>query len=217
MTDTHKLAEQALADKDLLPTILYGCAGTGKTCSAVGAAVKWLEGKNKKVVITRPNESFAKENGFLPGTEREKMEPWVRPIKQNFVFHEVSIGQQSMWEKSGRLTYLPLEFIQGLTWDDTFIIVDECQNMTFEQYKVLLTRVGKWSKIVLCGDVAQVSPKFKGSGLAKLIDMINRLDIPVHTIEFGRDDILRSEQCKMWISAFEDYEIKEMSDARSRK
>lgn len=202
----HKAYELALSDKERMPVIAYGCAGTGKTCGAVGAAVKWLETKNKKVVITRPNESFAKENGFLPGTEREKMEPWVRPIKQNFLFHGVSEGHQKMMEKNGQLTYLPLEFVQGLTWDDTLVIVDECQNMTFEQYKVLLTREGKWSKTIMCGDIAQVSPKFRNSGLAQFIDMVNHFNLPVHTIEFGRDDIVRSDRCRMWIESFEDWE-----------
>lgn len=203
----HKAYELALNDHDLLPVIAYGCAGTGKTCGAVGAAVEWLnKGNKQKVIITRPNESFASKNGFLPGTEREKMEPWIRPIQQNFNFHNINRGHQDNLEKLGKLTYLPLEYVQGLTWDNSFIIVDECQNMTFDQLKVLLTRVGKWSKLVLCGDVAQVSPKFRGSGLAELIEMINHFDMPVHMIQFTEDDILRSEQCKMWIKSFDAWE-----------
>lgn len=207
MTQNHSLAKLALEDKDLKPTILIGPAGTGKTCSAVGAAVEWIgKGNKQKVVITRPNESFAAKNGFLPGTEREKMEPWIRPIQQNLDFHGVNRSHQANLEKMGKITYLPLEYVQGLTWDNSFVIVDECQNMTFEQLRVLLTRTGKWTKLVLCGDVAQVSPKFRGSGLAELIRMVDHFDIPVHLIEFTRDDILRSPQCKMWITAFDDWE-----------
>ena len=108
--------------------------------------------------------------------------------------------------KNGRLTYMPLEFIQGLTFDNTFIILDEVQNMTFEQLKVFLTRIGKWSKVVLCGDIAQVSPKFRGSGLAELIDMVDELELPVHTVEFTSDDILRSDVCKQFIVAFDKWE-----------
>lgn len=202
----HDLYDQALHDKELYPVIAIGSAGTGKTYGAVGAAVDWLKTKNRKVLVTRPNESFAAKNGFLPGGEREKMEPWIRPIQQNLVQHGVDAGVQACLEKSNRLVYMPLEYIQGMTWDNTFIIVDECQNMTFEQLKVFLARTGKYSKVVLCGDIAQVSPKFRGSGLAELYEMINHFNINVHTIEFTRDDILRSEQCAMWIKAFEDWE-----------
>jgi phosphate starvation-inducible PhoH-like protein len=79
--------------------------------------------------------------------------------------------------------------------------------MSFQQLKVFLTRTGKWSKVVLCGDVAQISPKFKGSGLAELLEMIDYCKMGVHTIEFGKDDILRSDQCKAWIEAFEQWEL----------
>lgn len=206
-TKTHKLYDLALRDKSLMPVIAYGAAGVGKTYGAVGAAVEWLEkDKRKKVLVTRPNVSFAKENGYLPGTEREKIDPWVRPIQQNLNAHGVNKGMQESWENKGSLVYMPLEFIQGLTFDDTFIIVDECQNMTFQQLKVFLTRTGKYSKVVLCGDIAQISPKFKGSGLAELLQMIDYCKLSVHTIEFTYEDIMRSDQCKEWIEAFDKWE-----------
>jgi len=206
-TKKHDLYDIALRDKDLMPVIAYGSAGVGKTYGAVGAAIEWLaKDKRKKMLVTRPNISFAKEGGFLPGTEREKMEPWIRPIQQNFLAQGINKGKQESWEKHGNLTYMPLEFIQGLTFDDTFIIVDECQNMSFQQLKVFLTRTGKYSKVVLCGDVAQVSPSFRDSGLAELIMMIEHFNLSVHTVEFGHDDILRSDQCKAWIEAFESWD-----------
>jgi len=207
-TKNHELYDLALRDKALMPVIAYGSAGVGKTYGAVGAAIEWLaKGKGQKVMVTRPNVSFAKESGFLPGTEREKIDPWVRPIQQNFAAHGVDEKKQETLEKYKRLTYMPLEFIQGLTFDNTFIIVDECQNMSFQQLKVFLTRTGKWSKVVLCGDVAQISPKFKGSGLSELLEMVDYCKMGVHTIEFGKDDILRSDQCKAWIEAFEQWEL----------
>jgi phosphate starvation-inducible PhoH-like protein len=191
----------------LTPVIAYGSAGVGKTYGAVGAAIEWLEKhNNNKVLVTRPNVSFAKESGFLPGTEREKIDPWVRPIQQNFVANGANKGRQECWEKHGNLTYMPLEFIQGLTFDNTFIIVDECQNMTFQQLKVFLTRTGKWSKVVLCGDIAQISPRFRDSGLAELLQMIDFCNLSVHTIEFTKEDIMRSDQCRAWIEAFDMWE-----------
>jgi phosphate starvation-inducible PhoH-like protein len=101
---------------------------------------------------------------------------------------------------------MPLEHIQGCTFDNTFIILDECQNMTFKQLRGFLSRTGKWSKLVMCGDVVQTSPMFKQSGLAELLKMIDFFDMNVHCIDFSRDDILRSDQCKEWISRFEDWE-----------
>ena len=191
----------------MLPVIAYGPAGTSKTYSAVEFAVEWLETKGRKVVITRPNISFAKELGFLPGTEREKMEPWVRPINQCFYSLGLSKGAVENLERNGTLTYIPLEYIQGLTFDNTLFLTDECQNMSFEQMKVLLTRQGNWSKLVMCGDIAQTSPYFKGSGLAELLSMVDATNIPVHTIAFDAADIVRSKQCRAWIEAFDDWDI----------
>jgi phosphate starvation-inducible PhoH-like protein len=206
LTQSHKLYEMSLRDKDLRPVIAYGSAGTGKTYGAVKAATEWLEqSKGNKVLVTRPNVSFAETIGFLPGTDQEKLIPWIRPISQAFEAHGVGISHQENLEKNGKLVYMPLAFIQGLTWDNTFIILDEVQNMTFQQLKVFLTRTGQWSKVVLCGDVAQISPKFNKSGLKQLLNMIEYYQMNVHTIEFTQDDIIRSSQCKEWIVAFENW------------
>lgn len=205
-TENHKLYYQALRDKKMYPTVAYGCAGTSKTYGAVAAAYEALANREvQRIICTRPNVSFADKNGFLPGTEREKMEPWVRPIMQHL---KVFANQQTIdrFEDEGKLQFYPLEFIQGMTFDNAFIIVDEVQNMSFEQLKVFLTRTGKWSKVVMCGDIAQVSPKFPHSGLAEFIKMCEKLDLPVHRIEFGPDDIVRSDVCKQFILAFSEWE-----------
>lgn len=208
-TKKHELYDVALHDRKNMPVIAYGSAGTGKTYGAVGRAVEWLDGARKsQVILARPNVSFANTNGFLPGGEREKLLPWIRPLQQNFIAHGVGIAHQEDLEKNRRIQYYMLEHIQGLTWDNALVIVDECQNMTFEQIKVLVTRMGMYSKLVLCGDVAQTSPLFRNSGLEQFINMVEKLDLPVHTIHFTREDVLRSEQCKMFIGAFEDWEAR---------
>lgn len=208
-TKTHELYHQALFNKKRFPTVAYGSAGTGKTFGAVGRAVAWLEeSRGNQVILCRPNVSFADTNGFLPGTEREKLTPWIRPIQQNFTQHGIGTRYQEDLEKRGRLQYHMLEHIQGITWDNSLIIVDEIQNMTFEQIKVLVTRTGEYSQLILCGDIAQTSPKFHNSGLAKFIEMVEAFDLPVNTICFTAKDILRSETCKMFIEAFEKWEIK---------
>ena len=207
MTIRHTEYDLALRDHDMLPVIAYGCAGSSKTYSAVKFAIEWLKTKNRQVIITRPNVSFAKELGFLPGNEREKMVPWIRPIEQYFVKQGVSKASLEAMERSGSLTYIPLEYVQGLTFDNTLLICDEVENMTLVQLKSLLTRQGKWSKTVLCGDIAQTSPYFRNSGLAELLQMVKATDIPVHTIEFMPEDIVRSKQCRAWIEAFDDWDI----------
>lgn len=202
----HDLYYQALRDKKMYPTIAYGSAGTGKTYGAVEAAFEALTSKKvQRIVVTRPNVSFADTTGFLPGTAREKLDPWVKPILQHlntFIQPQVVQG----WESSGKLQFHLLEHIQGMSFDNSFIILDEAQNMTFQQLKVFLTRTGKWSKVVICGDVAQTSPKFKNSGLGELIKMVDKFNLPVHRIAFGPDDILRSDICKQFILAFDAWE-----------
>lgn len=205
----HDLYYQALRDKQMYPTIAYGSAGTGKTYGAVEAAFEALTMKRVgQIIVTRPNVSFADTNGFLPGDARMKMDPWVKPVLQHLhTFIQPQVTE--LWEKQGKLQFHLLEHIQGLTFDNSFVILDECQNMSIQQLKVFLTRMGKYSKVVLCGDVAQTSPKFKNSGLAELIKIVERYDMPVHRIEFGPDDILRSDMCKQWIMAFDKWENRE--------
>lgn len=206
-TENHKLYYQALRDKKMYPTLAYGSAGTGKTYGAVAAAYEALMNKQvERIICTRPNISFAKESGHLPGNEREKLLPWIRPILQHFgVFANHHFIEDL--EKRGKLVFYPLEHIQGLTFDNSFVILDECQNLSFKQLMVFLQRTGEYSKVVLCGDIAQVSPMFKGSGLAEFIEMVEYFDLPVHRIHFTRDDIVRSGVCKQFVIAEEDWEL----------
>lgn len=205
-TKQHQLYDLALHDRKNMPVIAVGSAGTGKTYGAIGRAVEWLETPKSQVILARPNVSFADTNGFLPGDEREKLAPWIRPLQQNFNAHGVGVRHQDDLEKNKRLQYYMLEHIQGLTFDNAMVIIDEAQNMSFEQIKVLVTRMGEHSKLVLCGDVAQTSPHFKGSGLAEFIKMVEAYNLPVHTVHFTVADVLRSETCKMFIGAFERWE-----------
>jgi len=204
-TNTHKLYEMYLRDRDMLPVVAIGSAGTGKTFGAVKAAVEWLAKSNgNKVILSSPVRDD--ELGFLPGTEREKIAPWVRPLVQNFVFNGISEAALECKEKHGNVQFIPFQFIQGLTFDNSMIIIDECQNLTFQQLKCILTRQGKYSKTVLCGDIAQTSPNMQNSGLGQLVDMIDALDLDCYVIEFTHSDILRSERCAKWIRAFEKWE-----------
>jgi phosphate starvation-inducible PhoH-like protein len=207
ITSRHKTYELMLHDKDKLPVLAFGSAGTGKTYGAVQAALAALnEGSIDKIIVTRPNVSFADKSGHLPGSEREKMDPWIRPILQILAQLGLNRGHISDMEKHGRLVFYPLEFIQGMTFDNSFVIVDECQNMSIDQLRVMLQRMGRYSKLVLCGDIAQVSPRFHMSGLGEFVAMCEEVECDIHMIEFGIDDVVRSRQCKHWIQKFEEWE-----------
>lgn len=209
------IAFQALKGDRPSVSILYGAAGTGKTYTAIAAATEWAGGKEafnsqkkkrngKKIVIIRPNESFAKDIGFLPGTAAEKMAPWMQPIIDNLV--ELGVDKQTAQDAmiEGSVEVVPFAHIQGRTFHDSFVIMDECQNATFPQLMMTWTRLGRYSKLVYCGDIKQTSPLFRNSGLKALIDACE--PYPVNMVEFTKEDNVRSELSKLGLDIMEAYE-----------
>jgi phosphate starvation-inducible PhoH-like protein len=140
-----------------------GPAGTGKTMLAVQMAIKlFKEGSISKIVVTRPAVSVDEEHGFLPGTLNQKMEPWTRPIFDVFedYYHPKEI--QEMLE-DGVIEISPLAYMRGRTFKNAFVIADEMQNATPSQMKMLLTRLGENSRMVVTGDLNQADrPKENG-------------------------------------------------------
>jgi len=140
-----------------------GPAGTGKTMLAVQMAIKQLkEGVITKIIVTRPAVSVDEDHGFLPGTLNQKMEPWTRPIFDVFeeYYHPKDI--QEMLE-DGIIEISPLAYMRGRTFKNAFIVADEMQNATPSQMKMLLTRVGENSRMVVTGDLNQADrPKENG-------------------------------------------------------
>ena len=140
-----------------------GPAGTGKTMLAVQMAIKlFKEGSISKIVVTRPAVSVDEEHGFLPGTLNQKMEPWTRPIFDVFeeYYHPKEI--QEMLE-DGVIEISPLAYMRGRTFKNAFVIADEMQNATPSQMKMLLTRIGENSRMVVTGDLNQADrPKENG-------------------------------------------------------
>lgn len=132
-----------------------GPAGTGKTMLAVQMAIKlYKEGVIGKIIVTRPAVSVDEEHGFLPGTLNQKMEPWTKPIFDVFeeYYHPKEIA--AMLE-DGVIEISPLAMMRGRTFKNAFIIADECQNTTASQMKMLLTRIGDGSRMVVTGDLNQ--------------------------------------------------------------
>jgi phosphate starvation-inducible PhoH-like protein len=132
-----------------------GPAGTGKTMLAVQMAIKQLkEGNTSKIIITRPAVSVDEDHGFLPGTLNQKMEPWTRPIMDVFeeYYHPREIAEML---DDGIIEISPLAYMRGRTFKNAFIIADEMQNATPSQMKMLLTRLGDNSRMVVTGDLNQ--------------------------------------------------------------
>lgn len=143
--------------------LAVGPAGTGKTMLAVQMGIKLLkDGVISKIIVTRPAVSVDEDHGFLPGTLNQKMEPWTRPIFDVFeeYYHPKEIAGML---DDGIIEISPLAMMRGRTFKNAFIIADECQNTTASQMKMLLTRIGEGSKMVVTGDLYQADrPKENG-------------------------------------------------------
>ncbi len=154
-------------------TFAIGPAGTGKTMLAVQMSIKMLkEGLISKIVVTRPAVSVDEQHGFLPGTLNQKMEPWTRPIFDVFeeYYHPREIA--SMLE-DGVIEISPLAYMRGRTFKNAFIIADEMQNATPSQMKMLLTRLGENSRMVVTGDLNQAD-RPETNGLLEFCDLYNQ-------------------------------------------
>lgn len=192
---------------DLHKSIVFaiGPAGTGKTMLAVQAAVKkFKQGDIDKIIVTRPAVSVDEDIGFLPGTLEQKMAPWTRPIFD--VLREYFSAQEiEGMIQEGILEIAPLAFMRGRTFKNAFIVADEMQNATPNQMKMLLTRLGEGSEMVVTGDLKQAD-RIKDNGLIDFISHLeshgpnNHLDI----VRFEQGDIERHAAVKEVLQVYGD-------------
>ena len=205
---TSGLTPRTPKQKDLLDALkstsqvfVLGPAGTGKTyVTATYAADLYTLKEIDKVVITRPHIAVGKDIGFLPGTLEEKTYPWALPVLDVLQRHWGK-GMLETAIKNGNVEMAPLALMRGRSFENAFIIVDETQNITTHELKMLLTRVGEGSTIVLNGDVQQSDLK-EADGLSKVIHLAKKHMLPVPVIEFGLEDIVRSDICAQWVKVF---------------
>ena len=180
---------------------VLGPAGTGKTyVTATVAADAYTLKEIDRIIITRPHVAVGKDIGFLPGTLEEKTYPWALPVLDVLVKH-LGKGAVDTGIKNGNIEMAPLALMRGRSFENAFIIVDEAQNITTHELKMLLTRVGEGSTIVLNGD-AQQSDLKEADGLSKVIHLAKKHMLPVPIIEFTLDDIVRSDICAQWVKVF---------------
>jgi phosphate starvation-inducible protein PhoH and related proteins len=178
LNEEQKQAKALIVENPVV--ILKGMAGSGKTLVAVQAALDMLFNREvDKIIITRP--TVAKEElGFLPGDLKEKMDPWLAPIYHNLYMLYGKDKVDRELEK-GNIEIVPFAFMRGRTFVKSFVIVDEAQNVTHDQMETVLGRLGKGSKMVVCGDLAQIDLKVKKetgfSFLTRIEEQVNGFKI----------------------------------------
>lgn len=181
---------EALLSKRMVFAV--GPAGTGKTLLAVLRAIQALRSQEiTKIIITRPAVSVDEKHGFLPGTLNEKMEPWTRPIFD--VFEEYyGLAETAKMLEDGTIEIAPLGFMRGRTFKNAYIIADEMQNATPDQMKMLLTRIGERSCMVLTGDLRQHDRGFAQNGLKDFLErLVGHHMSSMEVCKFGREHIER--------------------------
>jgi len=204
MNDKQKEYIDAIYRESIV--LCTGVWGSSKTyCPSVIACEMLLNGKVDKIVIARPTEGKGKSVGYFKGDKNEKLSGWAAPILDTFR-KRLGEGNLEAYLENGRVELLALEQVKGRSWDDTFILVDEAEDLERSVAKSLVSRQGVRSKLVITGDINQTDIK-EYSGLQLLLDVAKYSNLNITTIDFDSwDYCVRSEESRMWGIAFEAYE-----------
>lgn len=204
LTENQKTAFEAYK-KDNKSLILHGSAGTGKTFISIYLALEQvLEKTNRqynKLYVIR-SVVPTRDIGYLPGDKQEKIEVYEDPYMSICAeLFECKDAYEKL-KQQGVIEFLPTSFVRGITFDNSIIIIDECQNLNFHELDSVITRIGKDCKILFCGDFYQTDfvRENEKQGLKKFIKILNHLP-QFANIEFSCDDIVRSDLVKSYILA----------------
>jgi phosphate starvation-inducible PhoH-like protein len=202
--ENQKTYIQKLQDEQKSIVFAIGPAGTGKTMLAVQHGIKlYQEGVIDKIVVTRPAVSVDEDLGFLPGDLNEKMAPWTRPIFDVLgeYYKQSDIAEML---KEGVIEISPLAYMRGRTFKNAYIVADECQNTTVNQMKMLLTRLGEGSKMVVTGDLAQAD-RMNDNGLIDFCNLLTGKNLKhIDIIEFDHRDIERHDAVREVLKVYGD-------------
>ena len=208
---------QAIYMKTIDESVLVfgqGPAGTGKTYLAVAKAVEQLvRGDVDRIILSRPAVEAGEQLGFLPGDMREKIDPYLRPLYD--ALHDMlPVQQVAKRLESGEIEVAPLAFMRGRTLSNAFVILDEAQNTTAVQMKMLLTRLGENSRMVITGDLSQVDlPSGVRSGLRDALDVLRGTE-GVGFVEFDDGDVVRHPMVARIVRAYGAAETRRKTGAR---
>ncbi len=202
---------QAIRNFDLVFGI--GPAGTGKTYLAMAMALSYLQDKLvQRIILTRPAVEAGERLGFLPGDLFQKINPYLRPL-YDALFDLTPTDQANRLIERGIIEIAPLAFMRGRTLNDSFIILDEAQNTTKEQMKMLLTRSGYDSKVVVTADITQIDlPQPARSGVLQAMKVLASID-EIAFIHFNDRDVVRHPLVQKIIKAYQKAEAKSLRDA----
>ena len=197
-------------------TITFGVgpAGTGKTFLAVALAAAALSRREvNRIILTRPAVEAGERLGFLPGDLMAKIDPYLRPLFD--ALHDMLDAERvASYLEHGQIEVAPLAFMRGRTLNDSFIILDEAQNTTPEQMKMILTRLGFNSKMVVTGDVTQIDlPKNEGSGLVVIGDILKNIE-GIEFVRFGGEDVVRHRLVQRIVEAYAEHAERGTSELR---
>jgi phosphate starvation-inducible PhoH-like protein len=196
----NKIAENSIL-------FCQGLAGTGKTHIAIGMALEYLfSDKVKKIIITRPVVEAGEKIGYLPGTAEDKLHPYLLPIIDE-IHHFISQATHAALKLNNKIEVVPLGLMRGRNFHNSFIVADECQNASYEQLKMLITRIGQNSKMILTGDIGQSDlHKSIQGGFLHMIQALSQVE-GVSVVKLEGSDIVRNPIIVKVLSALESYEM----------
>ena len=194
---SQEIYSSLLRSKSKKVVIATGPAGTGKTLFATQCGIRqFLTGNCEKLIFTRPSVSVDEDLCYLPGTLEEKMAPWIRPI-YDILYQFIHPKEVTELLEEKVIEIAPLGYMRGRTFKNAWIVADEMQNSTISQMKMLLTRLGENSKIVITGDLDQHDRNEQMNGLEDFLDKFRgKRSSSISSFEFERDDIQREEVVK---------------------
>lgn len=195
--DGQKYYARLLKQKSKKIVVATGPAGTGKTLLATEQGVRmFLSGGYDKLIFTRPSVSVDEDLGFLPGTLEEKMAPWIRPI-YDVLYNFITPKEVTVLLEEKVIEIAPLGYMRGRTFKNCWIVADEMQNSTVSQMKMLMTRLGENSKLVVTGDLDQYDRVSDINGLEDFLDKFKgKRSSSISSVEFQNQDIQREEVVK---------------------
>ena len=174
--------------------VCTGPAGSGKTLFATESGIRqFLTGGVEKLIFTRPSVSVDEDLGYLPGTLEDKMAPWIRPI-YDILYTFLSPNEVTALLEDKSIEIAPLGYMRGRTFKNAWIVADEMQNATVSQMKMLLTRLGENSRMVVTGDLEQFDRQGETNGLDDFLSKFkNKRSDSISSFEFDRQDIQRED------------------------